>query len=280
MALSRATNRIIVTASAAVLAVVGCARPLVTQVTLPDAHTLVRDQLVIHSESPLPAHHRLLEELTARRAELCQLLKLPVSDEPIHVYMFDTPEKFEAFMRLRHPNFPQRRAFFLETDTRLEIYAQWGDRVAEDLRHEVTHGYLHSVVPCLPPWLDEGLAEYFETPRGRQGLNQEHINELSELLKSGKWRPDLARLDSLPPSADMTRADYAEAWAWVHFLLNGPPTRQDMLREYFRELRQNGTSRPLLASLRQLGGDPDADLIAHIQRLSAGPSAALANPSG
>lgn len=280
MALSRATNRIIAMALAAVFGVGGCARPFAIQVTLPDAHTLVRDQLVIHSESPLPAHHRLLEELTSRRAELCQLLQLPVSDEPIHVYMFDTPEKYKAFMRLHHPDFPQTRASFLESDTRLEIFAQWGDRVAEDLRHEVTHGYLHSVVPCLPPWLDEGLAEYFETPRNLHGLNQDHIDELSEMMTSGQWRPDLARLEALPPSADMTRADYAESWAWVHFVLSGPPPRQDALREYLRELRQNGTSRPLSARLRQLGGDIDADLTAHVRQLSAGPSASPANPSG
>ena len=41
----------------------------------------------------------------------------------------------------------QPRAFFVESDTRLNIYAYWGDRVAEDLRHEVTHGYLHAMVP-------------------------------------------------------------------------------------------------------------------------------------
>ena len=53
-----------------------------------------------------------------------------------------------------------RRAFFVETDTQLSVYAQWGDRVAEDLRHEVTHGYLHAVVPNVPLWIDEGLAEF------------------------------------------------------------------------------------------------------------------------
>ena len=59
----------------------------------------------------------------------------------------------------------------METDARLAVYAQWGDRMAEDLRHEVTHGYLHSVVPDVPQWLDEGIAKFYEVPRGQRGLN-------------------------------------------------------------------------------------------------------------
>jgi hypothetical protein len=260
------------------LFVAGCARPLSTRLTLPDTHTLVRDQLVVHSEFPLPAHHRLLEELTARRVDLSQSLMLPVSDEPIHVYVFQTPGEFEAFMRLRHPSFPQRRAFFLETDTRLEVYAQWGDRVAEDLRHEVTHGYLHSVVPNLPLWLDEGLAEYFEVARGQNGVNGEHVSLLVERLRTGGWRPELERLEALSPDMDMTQADYAEAWAWVHLLLASHPARRELLRDFLRDSRQHGSARPLSAGLHQLGGQPEEELAAHVERLSG--VAAMPPPTG
>ena len=138
-------------------------------VTLPADDALVRDQLVIHSDFALPRHHRLVEDLVARRGDVVEQLRLPASDEPIHVYLFDSSERFRRFMTRHHPEFPDRRAFFVEGDTELNIYAYWGDRVAEDLRHEVTHGYLHTMVPHLPLWLDEGLAEYFEVPRGRAG---------------------------------------------------------------------------------------------------------------
>ena len=133
-----------------VLAGEGCVPLATTRLTLPAGQTVVRDQLVIHSDFRLAASHRLLEELAARRIDLKNRLGVPVSDEPIHVYLFEDANRFEAFVRLYYPEFPPRRAYFLETDTRLQVYAQWGDRVAEDLRHEVTHGYLHSVVPNLP----------------------------------------------------------------------------------------------------------------------------------
>jgi hypothetical protein len=265
MATSRTAR--LIAALAGILAA-GCVQPLSSRLTLPDAHTLVRDQLVFHSQFPLPAHHRLLEELAARRVDLSQSLMLPVSDEPIHVYVFQTAGEFEAFMRLHHPGFPQRRAFFLETDTRLEVYAQWGDRVAEDLRHEVTHGYLHSVVPNLPVWLDEGLAEYFEVPRGQNGVHREHVALLVERLQTDGWRPELERLEALPPDVDMTQADYAEAWAWVHFLLTSHPARRELLCDHLRDMRQHGSARPLSAGLRQWGGQPTAELVAHVQSLS------------
>ncbi|MBN2022449.1 MAG: DUF1570 domain-containing protein [Pirellulales bacterium] len=252
----------------AVVIAVGCAQPIRPRLALPEQHSIVRDQLVVHSDFPLPPHHRLLEELTARRVDLSQQLLLPVSDEPIHVFVFQRADELDAFVRLRHPSLPRRRAFFLETDTQLRVYAQWGDRVAEDLRHEVTHGYLHSVVPCLPIWLDEGLAEYYEVPRGRGGLNSTHVEALAARLAKGDWRPDLSRLEALPQETDMTQDDYAESWAWAHFLLATRPARQEMLRDYLRELRLRGSAPPLSLTLRRAGGSPEAELMDHIRRLT------------
>ena len=135
---------------------------------------LVCDQLVIYSDFMLPRDHRLVQELTAQRGDVAERLKLAPTDEPIHIYLFRSPESFKDFIQRHHPEFPLRRAFFVETDIRLAVYAHWGDRVAEDLRHEVAHGYLHAAVSGLPLWLDEGLAEYFEVPRGYHGLHQQH----------------------------------------------------------------------------------------------------------
>ena len=157
---------------------------------LPARESLVRDQLVVHTDFDLPRHHRLLDELAAQRGDLTTRLNLPVSDEPIHVYLFETPKRYQAFIAKHHPDFPERRAFFIENDARLAVYAQWGERIAEDLRHEVAHGYLHASVPHLPLWLDEGIAEYFEVPRGQRGLNKPHVGLLlSQLERATTGRP-------------------------------------------------------------------------------------------
>lgn len=248
----------------------GCAGLWKVSATLPDRHTLVREQLVIQSDFPLAAHHRLLEELTARRLDLSRRLALPVSDEPIHVYLFESGDRFGAFMRLHHPEFPRRRAFFVETDTRLVVYAHWGDRVAEDLRHEVTHAYLHSVVPQLPLWLDEGLAEYFEVPRGRSGMNATHLERLRAQLEQGQWQPDLRRLEQFQSVFDMTQDDYAESWAWVHFLLHSRPEHRELLQGYLGELRREGFAEPLSLRLARTLPRPEAALIEYVRQVAAG----------
>ncbi len=249
-------------------AFLGCAHLLPRRLALPADYTVVRDQLVIHSDFQLPSHHRLLEELSARRGDIVEQLALPLSDEPIHVYLFDNADRFRTFVRVHHPELPFRRAFFLETDTKLQVYAQWGDRVAEDLRHEVTHGYLHSVVPNLPIWLDEGIAEYFEVPRGYCGFNATQLENLLVRLERGQWKPDLARLDSLPPSRDLSRDDYAESWLWVHFLLESPLLSRELLRDYLRDLRRHGTTEPVSSRLPRALPDPHRHLVGHLQQLA------------
>jgi hypothetical protein len=197
-------------------------------------------------------------------------LALPRSDEPIQVYLFETSERFEGFMRLHHPEFPDRRAFFVETDDQLSVYAQWGDRMADDLRHEVTHGYLHSVVPNVPQWIDEGIAKYYEVPRGQRGLNRPLLDRFLTRIEREHWQPNLPRLEQFPAAYDMTQDDYAEAWAWVHFLMESRPERLELLRGYLAELRGEGTATPLSARLAATLSQPAAALLEHVGRLESG----------
>jgi hypothetical protein len=244
-------RRLLLVVLSAGFAVAGCAglrRERAAE--LPVRNSMVLDQLVIFSDTPLPRNHRLLEELRTLRTLVSTKLGLPVSDEPIHVYLFSTADDFEAFLRAKHPDLPRRRAFFVESDTRLSVYAYWGDRVAEDLRHEVVHGYLHAVVPNLPLWLDEGLAEYFEVPRGEVGLNRAHLDQLA-----AGWQPDLARLEQLSTVGQMTQADYAESWAWVHYLLESVPRHRQVLNDHLQHLMGSTEPPPLSVSLR--GADPE-----------------------
>ena len=216
-----------------VLVAGGCAgstASLADRLTLPDRNTLVRDQLVIHSDFTLAAAPSAVRGFAHSAGDLCRRLALPVLDEPIHVYLFETEDRFKGFMRLHYPQFPDRRAFFVETDTQLKVYTQWGDRMGEDLRHEVTHAYLHAVVPHVPLWLDEGIAEFYEVPRDRQGVHDRNLERLRTRIEERRWQPDLRRLEQLAGSQEMTKDDYAEAWAWVHFLSASDPEYLELLR--------------------------------------------------
>jgi hypothetical protein len=243
--------------------------PLAQVIKLPDAHQVPAGQLVFYSDFDLPADHRLVRELTAERDDVSRTLGLACSNEPIAVYLFRDAERYEEFLKCKFPNVPSRRAFFLETDTRLAVYAHWNDRVAEDLRHEVAHGYMHSVVPKMPLWLDEGLAEYFEVPHGLQGLNRPHVDLLSDMAQHEHWRPNLPRLEKLTEAAQMDQRDYAESWAWVYFFLNSPLERRQILTSYLADLKTRGAGEPMsvrLAALNTDPGEPMAKYLATLKR--------------
>jgi hypothetical protein len=234
---------------------------------LPSASQLPAGQLIFHSDFELPADHRLIRELVAEREYVDDTLGLTPSNEPIDVYLFRDAERYQEYLKKNFPNVPSRRAFFLETDTRLAVYAHWNDRVAEDLRHETAHGYMHASLPNIPLWLDEGLAEYFEVPRGLNGLNRPHVDLLSDMTEQDHWRPNLARLEKLTDAAQMDQRDYAEAWAWVYFFLNSPPERRAILTTYLADLHGRGAIEPMSIRLAALQVEPEQPMAAYLATL-------------
>jgi hypothetical protein len=252
---------------ACVTFVAGCAA-LTSVPSLPERSSIVRDQLDIRSDFVLPQKHRLVEELVALRSDMGLKLDLPTSDEPIRVYLFDNAHAYTAFMGKNHPTFPDRRAFFVESDTQLVVYAYWGDRVAEDLRHEMAHGYLHSVTPNVPLWMDEGIAEFYELPRGQRGRSAAHIALLWKRYQERHWSPNLRRLESLNDVARMEQTDYAEAWLWMHFLLETSRDRTAIVQSYLAELRRTGTAAPMSHVLSGVETVPEESLAEHLAWLA------------
>ena len=235
---------------------------------LPSRSEVVAGQLVIHADFPLAGQHRLVRELESMRVDVSQQLGLPISDEQVHLYLFENPARYESFVAATFPTFPARRAFFVETDTTLSVYAAWQDRMAEDLRHETTHGYVHAVVPTVPLWLDEGIAEYFELPRTDSGLHSAHVAHLAGRIIEGTWRPDMARLETLQSAGEMSQDHYAEAWCWVHWLLSTTPERQTLLQDYLAGVRRDATGAPLSQRLRLVSGDTAGELLDHVKHLA------------
>ena len=94
------------------------------------------------------------------------------------------------------------------------------------VRHEGFHQYFDRLVGDSPIWLNEGLAEYYEQARFVDGrwrddqLNMDHLGVLQ--LAEDEWTPleEFLRLDNSSFRFDPT-LHYAQAWALVHFLLNG-----------------------------------------------------------
>jgi hypothetical protein len=265
--MARAVRRLILL----IISLVAGCRGLPQRPLLPVAHEVPAEQLVFHTDFELVPDHRLVRELKEKRDDICAILELPPSAERIDVYLFRDAEAYGRYLVERFPNVPPRRAFFVESDTNLTVYAHWSDRVAEDLRHEVAHGYLHAMVRGLPLWLDEGLAEYFEVPRTQSGLNGPHLELLADMSEHNGWKPNLVRLEGLTDAAQMEQRDYAEAWAWVYFLLSEPNHRQ-LLIDYLADLRTTGSTATLPDRLRTLDDSPDHALMKFL-KTRGGPAA-------
>ena len=249
------------------VATAGCVTPN-AHVSLPDSSILERDQLIIRSDFHIPSQHRLVEELALKRMDMSDQLKLPLSNEPINVYIFKKENDFRTYMDREHPEFPNRRAFFVKNDTTMMIYAFWGDKIGEDLRHEAAHGYLHSVIPNLPLWLDEGIAEYFECPRGARGFNSEHVYLLNESFRRGDWEPNLQALQAIEDPAGMNQIQYAESWLWIHFLLQNKNDHKQILQDQLARLRMSAESEPLTKFVDKQIDDKDIVIIEHLKRLA------------
>lgn len=230
-------------------------------------HRISRDQLILHSDSSLEAETRLIQELTDQREWLTRTLRLSATDVPIHVYLFEDKNSYTEHVQSKYPGFATRRAIFVNDSEQLTVYAYRGEHVADDLRHEVSHGYLHAAIPQLPFWLDEGLAEFFEVGQSKEGLNRHHVHLLEQLRITENWQPDLRQLEQLRSPAEMTQAQYAEAWAWVHFLLRSEHDLANVLIDYLADLRQGGAGAMLSTQVHKRLARPELALMEHLENL-------------
>ena len=225
---------------------------------LPSKYEIESGSLIVRSDLKIRTDNELITQLKAIRDDLTETLDLPLAHRPVVIHLFSDAERYSQFMQIRHPNLPPRRAFFIGSATELGVYAHWSPHVGEDLRHEHTHGVLHASLRTVPLWLDEGLAEYYETESSApRHLHREHTRNLAIALQNG-WTPNLARLEKIEEVPKMGLADYREAWAWVHFLLNDAPGGRELLIDYCRTLRKS--DKPPRFSTEVARMFPDADL--------------------
>jgi hypothetical protein len=234
-----------------------------------EAFSADRGTLRIHSDHYIPPDDRLFQTLVDLRETLRLRLGVPTSDRPITIYLFDESYEFRRFLENEYPEFPQRRAFFIETEDALSVYAQSGPHTVEDLRHEVVHAYLHAAMPDIPLWLDEGLAEYFEMPDREYGVNRPLADLMASRHTEGRWSPNLRRLESLPPDQLLSERDYAESWLWVYFLMESRLEYRETLRQYINDFQVNPVCPGLAVRLSGVSPSPEAEVCDVLGRLTS-----------
>jgi len=241
---------------------------------LPAKHSLRVAQFVFLADFKLRDDQPIFRELGELHEEITKQLQLPASSRTVQVYLFEDKEGYKRFIHAKYPELPERRAFFVAQPRGmgvedLLVYTSWGDQVQQDLRHELTHAVLHAVLKDVPIWLDEGLAEYFEQPPQRKGVNLAHVAKLRD-GPEGPQRLSLARLEQLTKVEDMHPAEYQESWAWVHLMLHGTPDARSALLQYLQRLRTTDKPGPLQPSLAAVFVAPEDTLAEHLALLEKG----------
>jgi hypothetical protein len=124
---------------------------------------------------------------------------------------------------------------------------------------------LHSAIAQVPIWLDEGLAEFFESSGEPGAVNPAHAVKLRKALPQG-WVPELARLEKLVDLWQMTQDDYRESWLWVHYLMRHSPRTRQILIKHVHGLVA-GDQSSLCSRLNLDAVHVDSALLDHLESL-------------
>jgi tetratricopeptide (TPR) repeat protein len=148
----------------------------------------------------------------------------------LQVIVFADAAEYRGFKPKRADGTPDDAVagYYLQGETRdlITLAADANDAAT------VTHEYVHYMLPSnvtapakLPPWLDEGLAQYFQSFRmnddGTVEIGLEPLNRMGAIRKGGFTVPERLFADETPArGTDEQRASfYSWAWAAVHFVL-------------------------------------------------------------
>ena len=226
-------------------------------------------QFVFLSDVEMRSDQPLFKDLGVLREQVYRDLRLPPSNTEVFVCLFEDQRPLRKIHAEQSIPICHQAACVLQIahnrgglggSEDLLVYTYWGDRIQQDLRHELTHALLHSVLKDVPIWLDEGLAEYFEVPANWNGANAKHL----EQLRQAGVRFDLDRLEKLKEVNQMSPAEYRESWAWVHLMLRSTPQAKQALLSYLQELRTNPDPGPLRPRLAPAFQSLDRSLQTHL----------------
>lgn len=192
-----------------------------------------RDGLLFFSESAVNVDS-ISRELKSLRAELDHVVGLQRASSPVELIIFRSHSSYQSYLKGSLPGALNRRAIFYRHGETFQIYS-WNHReLIKDLRHEYTHALLHQVLPFVPLWVDEGLAEYFEDRPGTR-LTSQRFASVKWKARTG-WQPSLRGLERIPSAAQMNQQNYLDSWAWVAYLLNDSPASFTTFRNYLKAI--------------------------------------------
>jgi hypothetical protein len=220
----------------------------------------------LRSEFPLTDDEgrSLVREMEQLKTDVETLLAIKATDDPIQVSLFSGVRTYREHLAQRVPEGMSRPALFVKGADMSRVYVYRRRGYATDVRHECTHAVLHNALPFVPLWLDEGFAEYFETPAEHRTSRSPYLASMKRAILF-RWKPNLQRLEVLQELSDMHDDEYRESWAWVHFMLHGPKEVRQVLSDYLYDIEQGDAGKPLSARLAAVAPNYNQQLVQHLK---------------
>lgn len=219
---------------------------------------------LIRSEFALRDVQRLVDDLGDLQSDIERDLGLKCEQGEIQIHLFRNRWSYRDYLSKRVPDGTKRQALFVQGTDAGRVYAYRHSEMGIDVRHETTHALLHTALPYVPLWLDEGFAEYFEVAPGQREKQNPHRSELKMAIRFG-WRPGLERLEAKRNLLDMDKNDYRDSWGIIHFILHGPPAAREALAAYFAEVQSGKAPAPLSQHLRRRIPNLEQQIVDHLK---------------
>lgn len=195
----------------------------------PDWVQIESDHFVVKTDLPESAAR---DRITAfeQSFQLLSELAFRSSDPPAGrtlVIVFDRLEDYQEI------GLPQSAGFFSSTDIDsrplVVMRGAFSESARQLFQHELTHRFVRHFMPRAPSWLNEGLAEFYETLRidGGQALigGASHNHRFMDRLDRSSMPSATEILEASPEVfRDPAQQDrfYAGSWLFVSMLINGP----------------------------------------------------------
>jgi hypothetical protein len=222
--------------------------------------------LLVHSNLERDVRSLLPSDIEHLPQEVSTTLSLPPPQRPVFVYIFDSKATYQRYLHSYFEAVPNRQALFIQSRGWAMVFTYQQRELQTDLRHECTHALLHDVLPVVPLWLDEGLAEYFEVPANQRYSGHPHAAAVRWSARLGTLK-SLEELEQLDDVSVMSAADYRSAWAWVHFCLHGPQAARAEFKAYLEALRHGELYPSLSQRLQDRLPNLRAALVNHFRNL-------------
>lgn len=200
-------------ASAAVLRSLATPHYLIsTDLAEPEAR-----ELALRLDHIYPAYQQLARQLNIS----------PIEGPPVETFVYRSPADYHAA-----GGWAGTAGTFLPYPAAGRIFAVAGPLPTlatwHTIQHEAFHAFAHTCLPrTLPPWLGEGMADYFGEAifTGDEftvGLVPPwRLKRLQNEIAAGQFLPAaaLVALSSSQWREQISVANYDQAWSWVHFLI-------------------------------------------------------------